>query len=232
MSEGCRGCTGRCCYDVVVHVTPFDVRRIAVAQHLEPIAIVRPREVTDRDRAANEAFGVRLDGTPRRFRPVLRKSASDTRACQFLIHIDDERKRCGIYADRPRVCAVYPFSTRRGSVDLRDDARCAPGDWDMARLDYAAVRREIAMYSAEWAATARIEEAWNAAVEQGRRSPSFASFARFADRVAGELLPYAAATAFLLERWNEALLPPELAEQRRSWLDGISVAAGQIAHKA
>ena len=224
MSEGCSGCTGLCCYDVVVHVTPFDVWRIVAAQALAPLQVVEPREATAGEIVA-EAFGARIDDTPRLFCSVLRKSSLEPGACQFLMHLGDERKRCGIYPDRPRVCAVYPFVMRNGSVDLRGDARCETGDWNMARLDYALVRRQLAVYHAEWCACARIVEVWNLAVETGHRAPSFEVFVAFAHEIAGRLLSDKAADVELLERWDEALLPREVEVRRDAWLDGVTRAA-------
>ena len=225
MSEGCRGCTGHCCRDIVVHVTPFDVSRIAAAQSLDPLQIVEPRETVPGDGQNGEAFGARIDATGRLFSSVLRKGALDQSACQFLVHLDEDHARCGIYADRPRVCIIYPFVVRQGSIDVRGDARCGPGDWNMARLDYASVRRELAAYSAEWHACARIVEAWNGAVEQGNRSPSFASFTSFAHRVAGAVASDTSLDVGVLERWDEAQLSAELETARRAWLDHVSIAA-------
>ena len=167
MSEDCRGCSGRCCYDIVVHVTPLDIRRLARAQALDPMQIVEPRAVTASDGPNSEAFGARIDASDRLYRTVLRRDPKGGDACQFLMQIDDANGRCGVYADRPRVCAVYPFTIRKGSIDLREDARCAPGDWRMARLDYAAFRRGIAVYAAEWHACARIVDVWTTPLRNG-----------------------------------------------------------------
>jgi len=42
MSSGCASCSGRCCYDIVVRVTPLDIWRIARAQRLAFDEIVVP----------------------------------------------------------------------------------------------------------------------------------------------------------------------------------------------
>jgi Fe-S-cluster containining protein len=225
MSEGCRSCTGRCCYDVVVHVTPFDVRRIGQAQGLAPDDIVEAREVDDHEGSASAIFGIAAGPSPRKVRPVLRKSSAVPDACQFLIHVTDEHKRCGIYAERPRVCAVYPFAINRGSVDLRDDVRCGPDDWNLARLDYGAIRRELAVFNAEWHATARMVEAWNDAVGRGERPPSFEAFIAYGDAIAGHVLNRTDLEAEPFQRWDEAGLSPKVEDERRGWLDSVSVLA-------
>ena len=224
MSEGCRGCSGRCCYDIVVHVTPFDVHRLAVAQALSPLQIVAPREATQNDGPSWERLGARVDDTPRRVRSVLRKKTHDQAACQFLVQVG-EQNRCGVYAERPRVCVAYPFTTIRGSIDMRSDARCGTDDWNMARLPYASVRRELAAYSAEWDACGRIVDAWNEGVANDRVAPSFERFIAYADRAAGAILAGDANDAEILERWNEALLPTELEAQRAAYVDRVSTIA-------
>jgi Fe-S-cluster containining protein len=225
MSEGCRGCTGRCCYDIVVHVTPFDVWRIASEQALSPLQIVEPREVQPREGPSAAVFGARLDATERRFRCVLRKSLHEPLACQFLLHLGGGQKRCGIYPHRPRVCAVYPFAIHRGSVDLRDDARCGAGDWNLALVDYAAMRRELAVYDAEWHAAAGIATVWNDAVKAGAVTPSFPTFVAYAHAAAGTILETSAADAPPLERWAEAMLPEDVTVPLQRWLDGVRLAS-------
>jgi Fe-S-cluster containining protein len=225
MSEGCRSCTGTCCYDIVVHVTPFDVWRIASEQALSPLEIVEPREVQPREGPAAGAFGARLDATERRFRCVLRKSPQEPLACQFLLRLGGGQNRCGIYPHRPRVCAVYPFTISRGSVDMRDDARCGAGDWNLALLDYAAKRRELAVYDAEWHAAAGIAAVWNDAVDAGSVQASFPTFVAYAHAAAGRILETSAADAALLERWDEALLPQDVTAPLQHWLNRVRLAS-------
>ncbi len=225
MSEGCRSCTGRCCYDVVVHVTPFDIRRIGQAQGLAPRDIVEAREVDDREGSASAIFGIGDGPSLRKVRPVLRRSSAVPDACQFLMHVSDQVKRCGIYAERPRVCAVYPFAINRGSVDLRDDVRCGPDGWNLARLDYGAIRRELAVFNAEWHAGARIVEAWNDAVRRGERSPSFEAFIEYGDAIASHVLNRTDLETEPFQRWDEAGLSPKVESERRAWLDSVSASA-------
>lgn len=225
MSEGCRSCTGRCCYDVVVHVTPFDVRRIGCAHALAPLDIVESREVDEQEEISNTIFGVMAADAQRRVRPVLRKSILNTNACQFLMQIGTEHQRCGIYPDRPRVCAIYPFQINHGTVDLRQDVRCGPGDWNLARLDYAGIRRELAVFTAEWHATARIVEVWNEALERESKASSFDAFIIFADAVASRVLSQSNPRAEFLGRWGEASLASSLEREGQNWLDSVTMIA-------
>ena len=91
----------------------------------------------------------------------LTKSAVDPAACVFLMNLPGDVRRCGIYADRPTVCAVYPMALRYGSIELREDVRCTPSDWNMATLDYPHWREAFLGYAVERRLFGRVVEAWN-----------------------------------------------------------------------
>lgn len=156
MSDGCFSCSGRCCYNIIVRVTPLDMWRIASSQQLAFAEFVEPwKEVEPSD------FGLRLDDTADRYLPVLRRHPSEHAACTFLMHVADDVKRCGIYEHRPLVCQVYPFEMHTGTVRVRDDARCQPTDWNMATLDYRLRRDTVTRYRGELEHAARIAADWN-----------------------------------------------------------------------
>lgn len=184
MSAECASCSGRCCYDIVVRVTPFDIARIARAHDLRFDEIVRPWEEPE-----PSPFGVRLDGSPRRYVPILQRHAREAGACAFLAHVSPEVKRCGIYADRPLVCRVYPFEVRVGSVDVRRDARCAEGAWDLATFDYRAKADEFETYVAENEATVRLVARWNERVIPADADLGFAAYLAFVEDEIATCLP-------------------------------------------
>jgi Fe-S-cluster containining protein len=218
MSDSCASCSGRCCYDIVVRVTPFDIWRISRGQSLRFDEIVLPWKEHE-----PTPMGVRIDATGDRYGTVLDKHPQERGACAFLMQISDDVKRCGIYVDRPLVCRVYPFMVRNGAMDVRDDARCKPSDWNLATLDYPAWRNAFGHYAAEWRATTAIAAAWNDRVERGAADPSFAAHLAFLEAVCDRF--FATPVNAELERWNEALLPEPVRERHAAWLSALEAAA-------
>lgn len=154
MSDECSGCNGLCCYDVVVRITGYDAWRIKHAQTLDYAQFVQ----VDKDEASGVGAFLLGDDYHALF---LGKNAQQPRACTFLMHFPDETRRCGIYAERPRVCAVYPMSLRNGTVDLRDDVACKPSNWNLATLTYPYWRRNLLGYMLEWYVYQRAVSHWN-----------------------------------------------------------------------
>lgn len=189
MSEGCSSCSGRCCYDIIVRVTPFDIARLARAHDLRFDEIVRPWEEPE-----PSPFGLQLDGSTRRYVPILQQHARESGACAFLAHVSPEIKRCGVYADRPLVCRVYPFEVRVGSVDVRRDARCAEGAWDLATFDYRGKADEFETYVAENEATVRLVARWNERAARKERDPGFAAYLAFVESEIAAWIPGAPVT--------------------------------------
>ncbi len=218
MSSGCASCSGRCCYDIVVRVTPLDIWRIARAQRLAFDEIVVPWREPEPTPA-----GVQIDATSERYATILGQHPVEAGACAFLMHVGDDVKRCGVYADRPIVCRVYPFVVNKGSIDIRADARCAPTDWNLATLDYGGFRAGFGRYAAEEAAAAVIVRAWNERVASGELAPSFAAYLAFAE-AACAAFPHIDGTGASLERWNEALLPDDVVAAHSAWLVAVAAA--------
>ena len=136
MSDACATCTGMCCYDVIVRVTGYDAWRIKRAQALqfEQFLTVGPDTP-----AGQGAFFV--EGERRAL--YLGKNVANERACTFLMHLPNDTRRCGVYAERPTVCAVYPMTFTNGSVALRADVRCEASNWNMATITYPYWRRNL-----------------------------------------------------------------------------------------
>jgi Fe-S-cluster containining protein len=226
VSDACASCEGRCCYDIVIRVTAFDAWRIARAQALPFEAIVD----AERDEpSSGNAFRV-ADGYRALF---LAKSDAVPRACTFLMHLPGDVRRCGVYADRPRVCAVYPMTIRSGSIDVRDDVTCAKSNWNMATLAYARWRGELATYALEWALHTRLVEVWNAnAPHFADDSSAVAAFFAFAERacesIARDDRLDAAALRSLAAVWHSA----EQSEDERARRERALSAVGEAARAA
>jgi Fe-S-cluster containining protein len=173
MSDTCSGCDGNCCYDVVIRITGYDAWRIKRAQAL---ALEQFVSVQKDEETAPGAF-LLAGGYHALF---LAKSAAEPRACTFLIHFPDEVRRCGIYAERPRVCAVYPFALRNGTVDIRSDVVCKPSNWNMATLNYPHWRRSLLGYMLEWQVYQRVVTIWNALAQPP--APGIGDYFAYIDR--------------------------------------------------
>ena len=86
----------------------------------------------------------------------------------------DGQGRCGIYPHRPLVCRTYPARLHHGSVDVRDDAMCPPGAWNISGMDLPAWRMSLLRMELEWALYARVVERWNAFVASGPAAAAYA----------------------------------------------------------
>jgi Fe-S-cluster containining protein len=97
----CTGC-GNCCKDPLLPVTDADLRRIVLKTREEPRRIVAWADRHDLALSDDDYF-VRLAAGKRVM--VLKHRAG---ACRFL----DKDERCGIYAERPLGCRIFPFDPR------------------------------------------------------------------------------------------------------------------------
>jgi Fe-S-cluster containining protein len=207
---------------MIVPVTSFDAQRIARRQRLPFAAFLEPFLDAEPD-----AQSLRLDASDERYQVKLRQSRVETAACGFLALLGGEQRRCGIYADRPIVCAVYPFVSAKGSVELRSDARCAPGDWNLSLLDFRGFRTLLGRYAAERDADATIVNVWNAAVASGAIAGGFDVYCGYASRAVerfqgGRDEP--ADTTFL-ECWHDPGLAPDIVSAQVAWLAAFEACA-------
>jgi Fe-S-cluster containining protein len=148
-------------------VTGYDAWRIKRAQALafEEFLTIGPD-------APHGAGAFLLDGELRAIH--LGKNAANPRACTFLMHLPGEVRRCGIYAERPRVCAVYPMTLTNGSVALRSDVRCEASNWNMATITYPYWRRNLLEHLFESHLYQIVAERWNeAAANEGGALPEY-----------------------------------------------------------
>jgi Fe-S-cluster containining protein len=149
----------------------------------------------------------------RRHDLTLAQQHEDAGACIWLMHVDEDVKRCGIYSSRPQVCAVYPFVISQWTIDIRPDARCKPGDWHLSSLDLRERRCGFSRYAAESHLYATMVRVWNDAAVVDRSEDAYE---RFIIAAAEAFLAGAGPHETLSARWTEVLLPaPLLAEKQR-----------------
>jgi Fe-S-cluster containining protein len=123
----CRTC-GNCCRWYVVGVSGFDIWRISSQQRLHPmqflIAYDRKGDGLTRFRLepGGEALSLALD---KRGQAEL----EHTQPCVFLMTLRDGHERCGIYADRPDACRIYPFDVNGDAPGGRETTVCPPDSW-------------------------------------------------------------------------------------------------------
>jgi len=118
----CFGCTTSCCLDYDVPVNAHDVWRLMRALAVPWRALVRPRP-TPSDWM--ESFT--LDDSGRKLALHLIRRGNG--ACALLTTLPDGAHRCGVHAERPLACRLYPY---RGDwapgapVRMQADAICPP----------------------------------------------------------------------------------------------------------
>ncbi len=156
----------------------FDLWRISRAQKL-PF-----RDLSDPCIDATCSAGsVALDASDDRYLPILQRNPRDDSACVNLMRVGDDISRCGIYATRPEICDAYPFEMVRGSIDLRPDVGCAPDAWNLATLDYHALRTRHEHFLAEWDAHARATAVFTHRAESGDIASAFAVYLDFCEAI-------------------------------------------------
>ncbi|HEV2446723.1 MAG TPA: YkgJ family cysteine cluster protein [Candidatus Sulfopaludibacter sp.] len=84
-------CFGQCCRDVSIVLTPYDVLRLKRALHLDSTTFLERHTLCPR-------------GAGQKFPIVLLRMNEENRHCPFLAE-----KGCGVYADRPWACRMYPL---------------------------------------------------------------------------------------------------------------------------
>ena len=172
MSDACANCNGTCCYNVSVRVTGYDAWRIKRAQALEFEQFLRAQPEPEAQ------AGSFLIGSER-FALYLGKNPRNPDVCTFLMHLPDGIMRCGIYPERPRVCAVYPMTFKNGSVDLRTDVACKPANWNLATITYPMWRRNLLEHFFEGFVNARVAARWDEGSAYAKAA--LADYYRYAD---------------------------------------------------
>jgi hypothetical protein len=84
-------CFGKCCHDVNIVLTPYDVLRLKQGLKLDSSEFL-------------EKYTLRLHGNDQKFPMILLKMEEQSKKCQFL-----SEAGCGVYRDRPWACRMYPL---------------------------------------------------------------------------------------------------------------------------
>jgi Fe-S-cluster containining protein len=173
----CEGCNGSCCCYYIVPVTGYDAYVIAQTQLLSMdnfLMYIREEEPT--------SAGFVLDRTRQTHSLVLSKQYADEQRspCIFLMHFPDGTQRCGVYAYRPLVCQAYPATLRNGSVDIREDAVCPAGSWNIAALHLPQWRERLMRMELETAVYRLVVSRWNAIVRDSRSEREYTILDYFA----------------------------------------------------
>src|SRR5215218_5430339 len=157
----CATC-GTCCRSHLIPVCGYDVWRISMRQHLSPeqFLVAWGQAEPGRD-------GFRLDAGGKLYGLALDKQGpfEAHQRCVFLLRLADGQDRCGIYADRPAVCRVFPMASWRGVVYKRADAACPPGSWPPDTQRRALWRESFQQLHMHFDIYHEVVARWNARVE-------------------------------------------------------------------
>lgn len=144
-SSGCATCTtARCCVVFDPDLTGADLLRLVDGLGLEPrdVASLRP---TRGDQAGPDGVVIGASGV---WDLRLRRTAAlagfrgpgGARRCGFLVDLTHPElpaaSRCGVYAERPMVCRLFPSDlTSFGVMVGTPEAVCPPQAWSQERAD-------------------------------------------------------------------------------------------------
>jgi Fe-S-cluster containining protein len=116
----CKAC-GRCCGEYTILLTPYDIIRLRRATSRKTSELIRGETIVITRMPLKQAFGFgpvadmfEMFGLSRDDAvPVARLSFSESsggkRECAFLSAVEDGRRLCGIYKDRPGMCRLHPL---------------------------------------------------------------------------------------------------------------------------
>jgi Fe-S-cluster containining protein len=165
---GCATCrTSRCCVVFDPELTGSDLLRIlSLGLRVEDVADLRPVRA---DLAGPDAIHL---GDACAFDLRLRRTSSprtsstdptlDPRRCGFLVTLGDGRARCGIYAERPLVCRLFPSElTRFGVMVLTPESVCPPDAFAQERSDLSTLHALHLIAETERAAFRFFLLGWN-----------------------------------------------------------------------
>jgi len=165
---GCITCrTARCCVVFDPELTGADLLRIlSLGLRTEDVAELRPVRA---DLAGPDAIHL---GDACAWDLRLRRTSSpatssdptlDPRRCGFLVTLGDGHARCGIYAERPLVCRLFPSDlTRFGVMILTPENICPPDAFAPERTDLSTLHHLHLVARAERADFRFFLSGWNA----------------------------------------------------------------------
>jgi len=158
--DPCATC-GLCCRVYVVPLVGRDVWRISTRQRLAPeeFVVVYPNPP-----GAIDGFRLAPDGPLYAMALAKKGRYARHRACVFLLELGGGYSRCGIYADRPDACRVYPMVSWKGMAVQRTDAACPPGAWTSAALRDPSWRDRLQRMDMDMDIYNEVVARWNARV--------------------------------------------------------------------
>lgn len=120
------GTCGECCRAFLVPVCGHDIWRISRLLDLRPEEFV---VALRRENITPDGFILRPEGPSFSLALAKRGKMMPGEPCIFLIDFANGESRCGVYAERPTTCRVYPMTLRDGQVMQHPDVLCPPGAW-------------------------------------------------------------------------------------------------------
>jgi Fe-S-cluster containining protein len=210
MSSGCTTCNGACCREYLVHLSGRDAVTIARAQAL---AIEQFVDIVLQSSPAVDGFA--LDDESDVYALALRRRPDGS--CGLLIDLLDGSGRCGVYAQRPLTCAIFPLQLHHGSIDIRDDVICEPSGRRITTVDISAARTLLVRSAYEWHVYGRIVERWNAARAGSGATPAtkyFGFISRAYNRIDAALAEHAETTTLAVDHWVDAIPDAAVAAAR------------------
>jgi Fe-S-cluster containining protein len=152
---------GNCCRAYLVPVGGYDIWRICRHQELKPAQFLVAYRIPE-----DRPNGFLLDANGYKRELALDKRRSPFRLdepCVFLQEAPTGGVECGIYADRPGACRVYPASP--DSTLLREDSLCPPGAWPDGEFAQPAWRMALEQLQSRNDEYREVVERWNTRVK-------------------------------------------------------------------
>ncbi len=201
----CATC-GACCRSYIVPVFGHDLWLICSRQRLAPeqFVVAYPQKEgvhvdAFRLQAGGPYFGLMLDK---------RGPLAPERPCVFLFDLAGGHSRCGIYAERPLACQVYPMVAWSGVVAQRPDSLCPPDSWPLATVLRPSWRRANQRLRMHLDLYGEVAGRWNARVAAAPAEQHF---------VLAEYLSYLLNVYDRLAALDHAIGASQLAEVEAMW---------------
>ncbi len=129
-------CFTRCCHDVSILLTPYDVLRLKRALQMDSSAFL-------------DKYALVMQSKDKQVPVVFLNMDSNTQNCMFV-----SEEGCGVYANRPWACRMYPL----GMAEPKDPAQAAQRFYFVLREDLChghAAGRDLSVR--DWIADQKIE---------------------------------------------------------------------------
>ena len=201
----CASCRKRCCSEYTVSITGYDAWFLAKELHLPLESFLVHFPVGE-----GHARGFVLEPGGPSFEIALDKQGEYRKGnpCVFWLELPNGGGRCGVYAQRPRVCQTYPTYQLQDTVVLRDDVLCPSGAWNLTGMALPVFRRRLSHFRMERDIYAYFVDRWNRHVERGGRARGLGEYFVALLNVYDELARSAAESASdlgaeMVRRWAE-----------------------------